>query len=341
MSGSNSYRDYRPGIYAMPVHSAKISSRDEFSKAVKRTLAQRVGLLCSHPSCRAVTMGPESDPSSVVNIGVAAHITAAARGGPRFDLSITEKERRSASNGVWLCQNCAKLIDSDLGVYSAGLLRQWKAGAEEETRKRIGKPHGRAGGHSSRQAVAALKRDQKMRDDLRRDLLKNTSECMGLPRGSSRTAKFSHTEVIIHRLDDVSYPDIDDSPGISGWFKLEILDFYHGGLECILGIENGLLDSMTRKWSLLSHEQRESSFPSRFSKPKVFLTGKIPWRNILHYDMQGDQYYPQPHLYCMFTDSGMPYEGWGFFLVGDGYEWELQAEDKLELEALLRSAESP
>jgi hypothetical protein len=51
--------------------------------------------------------------------------------------------------------------------------------------------------------------------------------------------------------------------------------------------------------------------------------------------MQGDQYYPQPHLYCAFAESGEPYEGRGFFLLGDGREWELQTEDRVEPEALL------
>jgi hypothetical protein len=340
MSGSDSFRDYRPTIVAMLVHPVKTSSRDEFSMAVKRILAQRVGLLCSNPSCRAETTGPQSDPSGVVNVGVAAHITAAAQGGPRFDLSLSEKERRSATNGIWLCQNCAKLIDSDLEGYASGLLRQWKAVAEEETRRRIGKTHGRASVRSNRQAVAALKRDQKMRDDLTRDLLKTISERMGLSRGLSRTAKFLHSEVIIHRIDDVSYPDVVDSPGISGWFKLEVLDFYHGGLECILRIREALHDSATRKWSLITYEQSSLSFPVRFSKMNVIVTGKIPWRNILHYDMRGDRFYPEPHLYCAFADSGMPYEGWGYFLAEKGYEWELSSDDKLELEALLKLAES-
>jgi len=313
----------------------KATARDDFSKSVKRILAHRVGLLCSNPSCRTDTLGPESDPSSVVNVGVAAHITAAARGGPRFDLNLSEKDRRSASNGIWLCQNCAKLIDSDLKLYSSDLLKGWKASAEEEARRRVGRTHSRAKVGSHRQMVAAIKRDEKLRDNLHRDLLKSVTERVTLPRDSSRTAKFRHSEVIIRRIDDESYPNVDDSPGISGWFKLEILDFYHGGLECVLDIESALLDSMTRKWCSLTYEQSKLSFPPRFRKQNVFRTAKIPWRNILHYDMRGDRFYPQPHLYCAFADSGMPYEGWGYFLAEKGYEWELYADDKLELETLL------
>src|SRR5713101_2602138 len=92
------------------LHSMKARSRDEFSQAVKRALAQRVALLCSNPACRAATSGPQRNPSKAVNVGVAAHITGAAPGGPRYDARMSEKDRRSASNGIWLCQNCAKLI---------------------------------------------------------------------------------------------------------------------------------------------------------------------------------------------------------------------------------------
>jgi hypothetical protein len=134
---------------------------------------------------------------------------------------------------------------------------------------------------------------------------------------------------------------VDKGPGISGWFLLEVLDFYHGGLECIIGMEVALIDTETRKWSFLSDHQNKFSFPPRFSKEKVFRSVRIPWRNILHYDMSGDQHYPQPHLYCAFADSGTPYDGEGFFLAAGGrYEYELNSEDKLELENMLRLAES-
>jgi hypothetical protein len=78
-----------------------------------------------------LTSGPKVDPTGVINVGVAAHITAAASGGPRYDPSLTAKERRGAENGIWLCQTCAKLIDSDLSRYTAKLLREWKELAEQ------------------------------------------------------------------------------------------------------------------------------------------------------------------------------------------------------------------
>lgn len=279
-------------------------------------------------------MGPQSDPAKVVNVGVAAHITAAARGGPRFDLSLSDRDRRSAANGIWLCQNCAKLIDSDEIVYSVTVLISWKMQAESQARAQIGRTQGQAAG-SFKKTIAALKRDQAMRDSLHHDLLRPYPERVGLPRDSGRTAKFAYGELIIHRIDDTSYPDIDDSPGISGWFKVEVWDFYHNGLHVIVDLRPALHDTMTRRWSLLTAEQNDVIYPGRFRKQNVFITGKIPWRNILHYDLQGDEFYPQPHVYCAFADDAMPYEGWGYFTAIKGYQWELQAGDKMELEALL------
>ena len=89
------------------------NQRDEFSTTTKETLAKRVGYRCANPNCRKLTCGPCEDENKAINIGVAAHITAASPGGPRYDETLTSEERKSINNGIWLCQSCAKLIDDD------------------------------------------------------------------------------------------------------------------------------------------------------------------------------------------------------------------------------------
>lgn len=121
-----------------------IGTRDDFPQKTKRALAQRVGDLCSNPDCRAHTTGPQSDPVKSINVGVAAHITAAPIGGPRFDPLLAHAERRGAANGIWLCQTCAKLIDTDPDLYCPDKLRQWKANAEQEARSNIGEDESQA-----------------------------------------------------------------------------------------------------------------------------------------------------------------------------------------------------
>jgi hypothetical protein len=105
-------------------------NRDDFSLQTKETLAKRVGMRCSNPNCRQSTSGPQLDPQKAINVGVAAHITAASPGGPRYDPSLTNEQRQSIENGLWLCQNCGKLVDNDPAHYRVELLQKWKALSE-------------------------------------------------------------------------------------------------------------------------------------------------------------------------------------------------------------------
>ena len=52
--------------------------RDEFTDEVKRAIAGCANQTCSNPDCRATTPSPQGDPSKFLNVGVAAHITAAS-----------------------------------------------------------------------------------------------------------------------------------------------------------------------------------------------------------------------------------------------------------------------
>jgi tetratricopeptide (TPR) repeat protein len=117
--------------------------RDEFKPSERSTLARRVGYRCSNPECGAATSGPGSDHGTAINVGVAAHITAASPGGPRYDLTLTNEQRAAASNGIWLCQTCGKLVDSDIPGYTAELLGRWKTHAERHAAETLGARLGR------------------------------------------------------------------------------------------------------------------------------------------------------------------------------------------------------
>jgi hypothetical protein len=104
--------------------------RDEFSAATKDLLAKRVGYHCSNPECQRPTIGPQQDASGAVNVGVGAHITAASTGGPRYDASLSPEQRCDSTNGIWLCQTCAKLVDNDPVRYDRVVLEGWKRAAE-------------------------------------------------------------------------------------------------------------------------------------------------------------------------------------------------------------------
>ncbi len=111
--------------------------RDDFTDHTKEMLARRVGYRCSNPGCRKLTSGPQVDPTKALNIGVAAHIAAASPGGKRYDSTMSPKERKSINNGIWLCQNCAKLVDNDEHRYPTSLLLGWKSSAEQAALQEI------------------------------------------------------------------------------------------------------------------------------------------------------------------------------------------------------------
>lgn len=107
-------------------------TRHEFSSSTKNVLAKRVAYKCSNPTCRRVTIGPNTEGHKSSSIGVAAHITAASAGGARFSEALSPEERADIENGIWLCQNCARLIDVDENLYTVELLKRWKEEAEDE-----------------------------------------------------------------------------------------------------------------------------------------------------------------------------------------------------------------
>ena len=122
-----------------------MKNRDDFSQKVKETLAKRAAQTCSNPDCPAATSGPHTQPDKALNLGVAAHIYAASPGGKRYNKDMTQEERAGIENAIWLCQQCAKLVDSDEQKYTVAMLKGWKevherrlAGGSKGSSKEIG-----------------------------------------------------------------------------------------------------------------------------------------------------------------------------------------------------------
>jgi hypothetical protein len=116
-----------------------MKNRDDFPKKVVDPLKARVNNRCSNPICRVPTTGPTTDHEKVNNIGIAAHITAASPGGPRYDPFMSKEERKSIKNAIWLCSNCSIKIDRDPNKYSVNDLLSWKESAEKKASEELGK----------------------------------------------------------------------------------------------------------------------------------------------------------------------------------------------------------
>ncbi|MBS0149689.1 MAG: hypothetical protein JSR31_02035 [Nitrospira sp.] len=105
-------------------------NRDEFSAKTKKQIGTRAGWHCSDPACRRLTVSANSEGTDESTLGIAAHICAAAYGGPRYDENQTPAQRSSADNGIWLCTIHGAAVDKEDPKYTVALLREWKAQAQ-------------------------------------------------------------------------------------------------------------------------------------------------------------------------------------------------------------------
>jgi hypothetical protein len=181
----------------------------------------------------------------------------------------------------------------------------------------------------ARYRESTITRNLALKKRLRKDLLKDAKSVDWDKAHRRPYEKFEHPEVIVHSIDDTIYPDVDvEETGISGWFKLEVWDFYHNGLEFIIGVDYGVMDAEGH-WSLIKYNQ--SFDETKYKLIKMFCLARIPFRNIVDVDLIGDEYYPQPHIYCRFADGGEPYEGFRYVLISDEYPWPMEPDRQFDI----------
>lgn len=322
------------------ISMARSKARDEFSAAIIRRVERRAGHKCSNPGCLAPTSGPQLDPDKAVNVGVAGHITGASPGGPRYDAQLTTDLRCSISNAIWLCQTCGKLIDDDILRHPPTVLREWKREGEKDAERRVGKTQAKRSPAST--AEHLLKRDLKTRDELQKVLIAPWDQIQQRHKKEGRERpfhKFLYSKILICQLGVDKYQETP-ADRISSSFTLELFDFYHNGIEFIMGIESGAIENRDSNawnlhWATIPYGAKISD---DFRRINIWHLGLIPFRNIRHCDPQGDEYSYHPHLYCDFNIDGMPYERFEHAVVakdGEFYDWPLKAQLRLPREAVI------
>lgn len=112
------------------------NKRQNFSHLTRWQLAMSVNFRCARPGCGLVTHFYDPSRDETINIqGQAAHIHAASPNGPRHDPDLTAEQIKIFSYGVWLCANCATLIDRLPDQHPSDLLQLWHADAVERIRR--------------------------------------------------------------------------------------------------------------------------------------------------------------------------------------------------------------
>ena len=145
--------------------------------------------------------------------------------------------------------------------------------------------------------IETIKRRISMKRDFTNDFMNRNINRNNRSLGD--THKYSR--LIIHSVDDTSYPNVDvDSFGISPWFTVEPFGFYNNGFEVIIGFKEALIyEDLT--WDIIDCDEQVDH------SQRIILIGRIPYSNVVAYDLEGDDYYGNPHIYCDFACNGEPY----------------------------------
>lgn len=106
-------------------NKSKVKRANVSEKQIK-ILALRNGNRCSRAGCpqNLVVEATQADDASLV--GVIAHIKGENQGAARYDASLSPKQRNHASNLMFLCPTCHKIIDDQPNTYTVELLQKMK-----------------------------------------------------------------------------------------------------------------------------------------------------------------------------------------------------------------------
>lgn len=129
--------------------------RDNFTLYTKETLGLSVGFNCVRPGCARPTTALNPDTNEIARFGYAAHDSAAAPGGPRYDATITPEQRKALENGAHLCPACARLVDIDPERFPLGTIQMWQKKAMDLRQKGMHSPNQHSAGFNMNEACEA------------------------------------------------------------------------------------------------------------------------------------------------------------------------------------------
>lgn len=131
------------------------------------------------------------------------------------------------------------------------------------------------------------------------------------------------SRMILRAFDGTQYPHSNeaDEHGEYSWFRAEIKSLYHQGMEFIFGIE-GIKVYDDDTWDFGERKAGEN-----YREVKVAKVGQINFSDIVDYDINGDEHYIYPHIFCKFKYKGLPFEKVYFYsieenAVGEYFEFD-------------------
>lgn len=154
----------------------------------------------------------------------------------------------------------------------------------------------------SKNREAVVKRNLKLKRQMQKDFLMSYDEY----EHQDAISAFNTNHVLIRDVNDETYPHRVKRPGIDPWFRVEPLDFYHSGIQVILG-ECQVLEALGGEWDIADghSDPRKAKYKSH---DYVWVIGRIPFDAIVVYNIGGDGSGLGPHILCRFSHNGEPFQ---------------------------------
>lgn len=164
----------------------------------------------------------------------------------------------------------------------------------------------------TKKLTGSIRRNIALKKRMKKDFLKSsgsrTSEEV-MERIRNPYLKFEYSKVLIRSIYDTAYPKDNTllNDDHTGYYKGEIYDFYHNGIQ-VRAFPYVKDIKIKIPKSINSDEYDIDSEEYDIVKVRAEVLGCIPFENIIEYDIDGDEYYMYPHLFCDFTNVSDPYE---------------------------------
>jgi len=108
--------------------------------------------------------------------------------------------------------------------------------------------------------------------------------------------KFAYHNLILRDPGDRRFPEVD--PENCSWLKVECWNFYERGIEFISLGGDAVFDEFGY-WDILKYNDPRAENPKYDTRPYNIFT-RLEYINIAAYDLEPDEYYSSPTIYCPF-----------------------------------------
>lgn len=120
--------------------------------------------------------------------------------------------------------------------------------------------------------------------------------------------RFKESEIIVCSIYDEVYPGSNENDESDTWFRSFLHDTWNDGIQLHLAswIYETIVINPIGQW-MTKKEFDQISYEGETLELKVNIIGRIPFYNIVDIDEEGDNYFPYPHLFCIFAGKEGPF----------------------------------